>query len=73
MRVRSRLWYAIAVLGAGPILGGCVASESSKYEQKLTSRLKADRASEVRPVATAFGLDDRDDNPIAVAGVPTDR
>jgi hypothetical protein len=72
MRFRTRFMMLSAALMGCAFLAGCVASESSRYERKLTSRVQA-KPHASGDVSIAFGLDGRDEQPTALAGAPTDR
>lgn len=71
MRQRT-LQLGIILIGLSVGLGGCVASESSRYTHKLSSVVESKPASDGE-VATAFGLDKDAAPPAAVAEASVDQ
>jgi hypothetical protein len=73
MQPRRPNVIVLALFIAVAALSGCVTSESSRYEDKLSARVHSTPAApESCDVATAFRLDSSDQPPLAVAGAPAD-
>jgi hypothetical protein len=69
MDLRKRISAACILVAAGAQLGGCITSEASRYEEKLTSVVKPQFQANDE-VAAAFGLQPVDQPTVAVTALP---
>lgn len=68
MRLRYKTMAAAGLCLTAALLTGCISSEASRYERKLTSVIKADEHPSPA-VSLAFGLDDSAKPHVAVTAI----